>query len=847
MLKSLLTVFLFLIVLSGNAQRMGNGHLHFPVNYPRLISHADLIYHQPVTNSEAGMPVGNGRMGSLVWTTPSAIHLQVNRVDIFGNNSSSDNFYQRNTDYCGGAGFVDIDFGEPVFTKSNFLEKLSCYDGLVTVEGKDIRAQVLVWNKQDVMAIRVNDKRTNGRWVEINLRMLREPVQQKGNHLALSRISFTDNNMMLTQQFREDNYYCSSAVVVSVDGRKAVAEPAGESTVRLMVPPGKGPFTIFISSAATFDPAEEVVSAATLPLNNAKEEGYERLLQSNKSWWHHFWKQGYVQLHSADSVADEVEKNYTYYLYVMASCSRGSYPVKFNGMLWSTGGDTRQWGGLYWGANQSCLYNALFTSNRLQLLRPMFNMYTGMYDRCAMAARQEWGSKGIYIPETVGFDGPPPLPEDIAKEMQELYLVKKPWKDHSERFWNYAFTKLPYLSRWNWKKDGGWHDGRWIVLTKDSSAFGHTSHILSRGAKIAYQYWLYYAYMMDTAWLRTRAYPMLKGIAEFYRNFPNVKMASDGKYHIYDVNDNESVWGGQNTAEEISAMRGIFPVAIKAADILDTDIALRSAWKEFLDHLSPLSVSMDYPGASKKPVTWIKALPPLVQGNGSGLPDANTMPIWFFDLCNRGAGDSILHLANNTYDAYFRNGIHKNTPVYVLSRLPIAGVLLGRVDATKYLIPNQIHSVETNILPNRMDEREGKQTTNVERLGRAAEALEDALVQSVPADPAADPVIRVFPAWPREWDARFQLLCRGNFLVASSMQKGRVLFVKIKSQAGGICSLSNPWQGQRIMIYKWGKLWKEMSGDIIKFETDKGDNFKMIPGVEKPDVNRIAFHSRDTE
>lgn len=44
-----------------------------PVNIPELISRADLYYDKPVTCSEEGMPVGNGRMGSLVWTTPVII------------------------------------------------------------------------------------------------------------------------------------------------------------------------------------------------------------------------------------------------------------------------------------------------------------------------------------------------------------------------------------------------------------------------------------------------------------------------------------------------------------------------------------------------------------------------------------------------------------------------------------------------------------------------------------------------------------------------------------------------------------------------------------------------------
>ena len=68
-------------------------------------------------------------------------------------------------------------------------------------------------------------------------------------------------------------------------------------------------------------------------------------------------------------------------------------------------------------------------------------------------------------------------------------------------------------------------------------------------------------------------------------------------------------------------------------------------------------------------------------------------------------------------------------------------------------------------MANRMDQREGRQTTSAQRLGRAADALHNALVQSVGAGPAADPVIRVFPACPHEWDAAFTLLCRGGFLV----------------------------------------------------------------------------------
>jgi hypothetical protein len=794
------------------------------VDYERLVSRADLVYDEPAPRSEAGMPVGNGRMGSLVWTSPSAIRFQINRNDVFANNSASNNFYQRNTDYCGGTGFADIDFGRAVFTGQDFRQKLSCYDGLVSVQHGALKASVMAWSEADVMAVHVEGAPEDAGTVRVDLRMLRDAVSLRGNHKALSKVSVVDGYIVLGQQFTEDDYYCGSAVVIGVQGAGARAELANESTSRLMLHPGAGPFTVYIATAAGFDAHEDLVAAAIKKLRRAEREGFERMLASHKAWWHQFWRKGFVQLHSADGVADNVEKYYTYYLYVMASSSRGKYPTKFNGMLWTTGGDTRQWGALYWGANQSCLYNALFASNRLDLLRPMFDMYTGMYDRCALAARQQWGSKGIYIPETVGFDGPEPLPQDIAREMRALYLVQKPWRERSQAFKDYAYTKLPYLSRWNWKLDGGWHEGRWLSLTKDSAAFGHTSHILSRSAKIAYKYWLYYQYTRDTAWLRKYGYPMLKGVAEFYRNFPNVKKESDGKYHIYHVNDNEALWDGLNTAEEISAMMGIFPVVIEASGILKTDEAMRPVWQEFLNHLSPLPARV-----RDGKTVWMKSLAPVFHGNPEGLPDGNTMPAWYFDLCNSEAGSPLSRLAENTFDAFYPHGISATTRVGVLSRLPVAGIRLGHSDATRYLIPNQLHTEEAAALPNRMDQREGRQTTNVERLGRAAEALQEALVQSVPGAPGEDPVIYVFSAWPSEWDARFELLCRGNFLVSASMEKGAVSGVAITAQSGGVCRISNPWPAGGAVVYKNGKQWKRSSDKLIVFTTKAQDVFHIRP------------------
>ncbi len=105
----------------------------------------------------------------------------------------------------------------------------------------------------------------------------------------------------------------------------------------------------------------------------------------------------------------------------------------------------------------------------------------------------------------------------------------------------------------------------------------------------------------------------------------------------------------------------------------------------------------------KVPEHFVRSLQPVVQGPGSGRPDPNTMPVWFFDLCNPVAGNTdMVKIANSTFDSYSPDGINKSSRVYVLSKLAVTGTMMGRKDATRYLIPNQIRTAEIETMSNRM-------------------------------------------------------------------------------------------------------------------------------------------------
>ena len=833
------------------------------VDLRRLVSNANLRYTEPVTRSEEGIPIGNGRMGSLVWTEPTAIKLQINRVDVFAEDCSTHSFAERNSDYGSGCGYVDLDFGdfgEDVFAGTAFSQSLHVYDGISCVAGSGVAARVLACAHHDVIAIEVDDRRAQPPAVKIDLRMLRHMVQYlprqnyqlmqdhsvkvvHRNHSATSALAIRNGCILLTQKYEEGEFYNASAVAIKVAGRASKTKYASDSTVRLGVGPGKGRWTALIASASSFDRSEDVGAKAMKELNDAAVQSFEELAAANRTWWNDFWSRSFVSLDGTDAAPREVQANYTYFHYLMGATSRGSYMPRFGGMLWFTNGDMREWGSQYWWSNQSCYYDALSPANRPELMEPMFATYSGMRESCAQAARQQWGSQGIYIPETSWFNGLEKLPDLMVDEVRDLFLLKKPWDEHSAALYYLADTRLAHNSRWNWKAQGKWIDGHYVWEDRGYGPYGPVTHIFSSSAKIAFLYWIEYEHRQDREFLREQAYPMLKGIAEFYRNHPNLQRSADGKYHIMHVNNSEPVWGARDTQEEMSAMMGIFPAAIRAAGILGVDTDLQSRWREVHENLAGLPTNAS-PGAPNpkepgEPEIWISGLPPVVNGN-IGAP--RLIPALCFDLCCVETEDKrMIELGKNTFKALHPNGIDPSIVVTVLSTESTAAANLGRGEDMRYLLPSQILNSDPGrgycdpqgsgpprILANRMTLREGPGAIGAERLGRMSAALHASLLQSNPPAPGGDPIVHVFPAWPREWNAQFMLSARGGFVVTSSFAKGTVKFVELRAKAAGNCRLRNPWT-TAAALFRNGRAAGDLHGEILEFTLAQGETAVVAP------------------
>ena len=106
--------------------------------------------------------------------------------------------------------------------------------------------------------------------------------------------------------------------------------------------------------------------------------------------------------------------------------------------------------------------------------------------------------------------------------------------------------------------------------------------------------------------------------------------------------------------------------------------------------------------------------------------------------------------AMTTYQRRYGEGVAEDVEVPVLSHHGLIAARLGQADDFRKYVYNQITNPYNDycdwesigppmVLSNRMTMREGPGSISAQRLGNAAHALTEALMQSLPGSPAGEP------------------------------------------------------------------------------------------------------------
>lgn len=831
----------------------------FNPNYSELIGRSDLTYTGIITTGTQGMPVANGRFGGPVWeSSGNTLSMQLNHTDTFMFNDASAVSRDHTNSGGGALGRIHVGFGSGTVFDSATRNRLSLYDAKLSINGTGVDVYGIANMNSNVIALQITDNRSTPQPITIDLTMLRDANQVWGAHSAVSTLTTQSDNktIVLEQVIQEacdtgitaNDYYCNTAVAVTVQGRNVSSvsnSTVGSRTARrLNLPAQSGTFTIIIGGDSTMS---RTVSAKTNAIANAgNSPDYNSIYTSSSAWWSDFWNKSYIFFPSQFNF----EQRRNYYMYLAAISNRGNFPSKYNGGIWIGEEDRRDWGSFFWNWNQDSLYHPLMSANHIDLMDSMFKMRESSYTQYQIAASQMWGSSGIFIGETTGVLGWETLPTAIADSARAYYNFTT--STRSQDFSTMTTRRNTFLTVWNWN-----------VFGSGNNQASYVTHTMMATQETAEYYWQKYCYTKDLNWLRDHAYPFIKGAAEFYRNYPGFRKESDGKYHFYNTNLHEHIWAGKDVIDDLSMARGVFAAVVKASEILEVDSNMRALWTDCRDNIAPYPLRTDsgslWAGSTDSSMVtklatsspaWAQGLSPDyfirdLQGTESPIfKMLEKYDVLNLETKDQGLDNGNWAIALNTYlhsPGYYNQVTNSVVDQNGSSRFHEDAAKFGAVNDMAHILNTQygvftVHGVYPNLLFDQGD------YYSAEGYGTFAAALQDALNQSLAPTTGGDPVIRVFPAWPTAWDAKYKLLAKDGFLVSSSMKSGDIQYVEIQSQLGGICRIRNPWNSN-VVLYRNGVQAETITASLnalMTFNTAVGEDIVLVRPGTTPDMYRTT-------
>ncbi len=286
------------------------------------------------------------------------------------------------------------------------------------------------------------------------------------------------------------------------------------------------------------------------------------------------------------------------------------------------------------------------------------------------------------------------------------------------------------------------------------------------------QYWWRYLYTLDRDWLRATGYPVIRDCALFYTDF--LKKGPDGLYHIFPSNQGEDGFSGNvkdytDRAQVMVHTRYCLRAAILASEVLDVDADLRAAWRDRLQHAA---------GDDGRP-------PLALTGLEKHCYESNPPELGF---------GRPLRPQPATHDGKPWPPIGDGTYVWYFGQYPWAAI--NRLRAGDFIIERDMPAFRSLIerwrRPNGLIW--GMAVANYGRAGAWTESLgviaplQEMMLQSW------DGALRIFPAWPKAVDARFEnFRAEGAFLASATWSQGRVVSLEILSEKGAPCRLYSPW------------------------------------------------------
>jgi hypothetical protein len=508
----------------------------------------------------------------------------------------------------------------------------------------------------------------------------------------------------------------------------------------------------------------ELASKASAHAVRISAADVRTLEQAHLDWWKQFWLRSFVEVH------DTVLEDYYYgSLYVLGASSRPGKPAP---SLWGNfiTTDNAGWGGRYFmNYNEEAPYYGVFSSNHADLAEPYNRMVLAQVpwqkNRTAQAGYKGVSYQRTFSPFTVIAKPPAQVPVAVLKDYQRLPSDQKS---------NATFSFLPVID--------------------------------------------YYDYTQDKEFLRSQLYPAMRELDEFWRDFA-VRDAA-GQHWMFEHSSAHEGGDDENPNLDLGFAHRVESELIAASAVLNTDANMRPVWKKFSDEMSP------YPQGDVNGKNVFYMASTLKYGvRNPPLFAPGDQPINLEGLVFPGENLAIggdakqLQTALNSMEGMDSWGVTKggNSNNGFCKIFPVAARIGWPAEdlITKFKAAILFHWRPSNLT----DFQGGG---GIETVG-SIEALDSMLLQHEGG------VLRLFPDWPAARDASFtRLLAKGAFLVSSEQRGGKVVYVDITSEAGGLLNIASPWGSETVRVAGRTAGLKPHSGQLV-LQTVRGGHYRLTP------------------
>ena len=342
--------------------------------------------------------------------------------------------------------------------------------------------------------------------------------------------------------------------------------------------------------------------------------------------------------------------------------------------------------------------------------------------------------------------------------------------------------------------------GPWGIVSGSGASFwGQKSNASYAATNMAMRFYCTY----DLDYARSTAYPFLREVGDFWEDYLKLE---GGRYVIY----NDAIHEGHtpkdmNPLLSLGLVRMAFRALLDMSKELGVDAGRRAKWQHILDHMS------DYPLQERDGKTvfrYSEKGQPWFRSNTLGIQH-----IWPAGAIGLDSAPKLLEVARNTHAALGRWRDHNGFPTFYTAAARIG------IDP-KLILKNLHYQLEHHSYPNLFVFYGGG---GIECCSAVPTCLNEMLLQS------HEGVLRLFPCWPKDRDARFgSLRAYGAFLVSAERQGGQVRSVEIVSEKGRDCTVQNPWPGQAATLLRDGARAETAAGERLSFKTRPGERVRLV-------------------